>query len=184
MATTADAAAFQAIYAPSVLGRDVATSFEIEVPTVDEMAARITAKTRTYPWLTVEEDGRVIGYAYADPHRSRAAYQWCAEVSAYVDARSHRTGVGRALYQALFDLLRRQGVINVYAGITLPNPGSVGLHESLGFQLVGVYRAIGFKYGKAHDVGWWHLALGSWPSHPAPITPIAGIDLPVAPDAT
>ena len=85
--------------------------------------------------------------------------------------------MGRALYEALFDILRQQGIVNVYAGITLPNPASVDLHESLGFTLVGMYKSIGFKFGRSHDVGWWHLPLGSWPDDPAPVTPYSSLKL-------
>ena len=172
-----DAAAIRDIYAPSITRRDVATSFEMEVPTAEEIADRISTKTAVYPWLVMEEDGQLAGYAYADPHRARVAYQWCAEVSVYVNAAHHRKGVGRKLYEVLFDILRKQGVVNLYAGITLPNPGSVGLHELLGFKLVGIYESIGFKFGKAHDVGWWHLRLQPWPHQPRPITPVTELDL-------
>jgi L-amino acid N-acyltransferase YncA len=170
-ATRADAAVIRSIYAPAITRQDVATSFETEVPSVREMEKRIEKKTRLFPWLVMESEGDVIGYTYADPYRERAAYQWSAEVSVYVDGRHHRKGVGRALYSVLFDVLRRQGIVNVYAGIALPNHGSVGLHESLGFELVGIYRGVGFKFGRPHDVGWWHLVLQTWPEGPAPFVP-------------
>jgi len=99
------------------------------------------------------------GYAYASAHRTRAAYQWSVDVSVYVRADVRRAGVGRAVYRSLFALLAVQGYYNAYAGITLPNPASVGLHESLGFHPVGVYGAVGYKLGAWHDVGWWHLSL-------------------------
>src|SRR5207245_8284325 len=101
--------------------------------------------------------------AYASAHRSRAAYQWCVEVSVYVDPQAHRRGVGRALYEALFELLRRQGFVNAYAGITLPNPASMGLHQSLGFVSVGIFRRIGFKFDRWHDVAWLHFRLAEDP---------------------
>jgi phosphinothricin acetyltransferase len=174
--TIEDAADICRIYAPAVTREDVATSFELEVPGPDEIAARIEKKMRIYPWLVFEDGGTIVGYAYADPHRDRAAYQWGAEVSVYVDQEHHRKGVGRQLYHALFEILKAQGVINLYAGITLPNQGSVFLHESLGFQQIGVYRSIGYKFGKAHDVGWWHLALREWPNDPSPIVPYSELD--------
>jgi len=80
-------------------------------------------------------------------------------VSIYIHSDARRRGVGRALYGALFDLLVRQGYVNAYAGVTLPNPASVGLHESLGFRPVGVYPRIGFKFGRWHDVAWFQLRL-------------------------
>jgi len=120
-----DAEAVREIYAPFV--SDVATSFEVVVPDLNEVERRIQMQRDRYPWLVFEKDAKVLGYAYASAHRSRPAYQWCVEVSVYVDPQAHRRGVGRALYEALFELLRRQGFVNAYAGITLPNPASMGL---------------------------------------------------------
>ena len=153
-----DAQAVQAIYAPFVL--DSAISFETVVPDVIEIRRRIEAQRERYPWLVLEADRAVVGYAYASAHRTRQAYQWSVDVSVYVDRAVHRRGIGRALYVALFDFLRRQRFVNAYAGITLPNPSSVGLHESLGFEPVGVYRRVGFKFDRWHDVVWLHLRLG------------------------
>jgi phosphinothricin acetyltransferase len=101
----------------------------------------------------------MLGYVYASPHRARAAYCWSVDVSVYTSSKYRRQGVGRALYTSLFACLRLQGLYNAYAGITLPNPGSVGLHESFGFDLVGIYREVGYKSGQWHDVGWWQMAL-------------------------
>ena len=89
----------------------------------------------------------------------RIAYQWSTEVSVYVDPARHRGGLGRALYTALFRVLVLQGYANTYAGVTLPNAASVGLHEALGFKPVGVYRRIGWKLGAWRDVGWWQREL-------------------------
>jgi L-amino acid N-acyltransferase YncA len=100
----------------------------------------------------------------------RAAYQWSVDVSVYIHAQVRRSGVGRGLYRSLFALLVLQGFYQAYAGITLPNPASVGLHESLGFQPVGVYRAVGYKLGAWHDVGWWQLTLQA--RVPAPEPPL------------
>jgi L-amino acid N-acyltransferase YncA len=122
----------------------------------------------------------VLGYAYASQHRSRPAYQWSVDVSVYVQAQARRTGVGRALYQSLFALLALQGFYNAYAGITLPNPGSVGLHEAVGFQPIGVYRAVGYKLGSWHDVGWWQLALRK---HTIPAEPPVDLHLVRGPPA-
>lgn len=152
-----DATAIAAIYAPNVTHSVI--SFEVEPPDAAEMARRIAATTSTHPWLVCERAGEVVGYVYASSHLARAAYQWSVNVSVYIDARQHRCGLGRALYVSLFALLRLQGFYNAYGGITLPNAGSVGLHEALGFQPVGVYRRIGYKFGAWHDVGWWSLDL-------------------------
>jgi L-amino acid N-acyltransferase YncA len=153
-----DAQAIRDIYAPFV--SDSATSFEIEPPDAEAMGRRIGEQRERHPWLVYEAGGEVLGYAYASPHRAaRKAYQWCVEVSVYIHARVRRRGVGRALYVSLFELLRRQGYVNAYAGITLPNPASLRLHESLGFAPIGVYPRIGFKFGKWHDVAWLQLRL-------------------------
>jgi L-amino acid N-acyltransferase YncA len=156
----------QAIYAPVV--RDTAISFETEPPTVEEMRQRITHTLERLPWVVCKQWGVLLGYAYASPHRARAAYQWSVDVSVYVHAQARRVGVGRALYRSLFSLLTLQGFYQAYAGITLPNPASVGLHESLGFQPVGVYRAVGYKLGAWHDVGWWQLPLRERTTSPDP----------------
>ncbi len=147
-----DAEAVRDIYAPSVL--QSATSFEIEPPDVTIMEQRIRKVQEQYPWLVFEADGRVLGYAYASRYREREAYQWCIEVSAYVHASAHRCGVGRALYASLFEIVRRQGYVNAYAAITLPNPSSVGLHRSMGFDPVGVFTRMGYKFEQWHDVIW------------------------------
>jgi L-amino acid N-acyltransferase YncA len=161
-----DGAACAAIYAPYVA--DSVISFETEPPSPGEMAERIAVRCATHPWLVAERDGRVAGYAYAAPHHTRAAYRWAADVTVYVDAAHHRAGVGRELYEALFELLRGQRIWTACAGITLPNDASVGLHEALGFTPVGVYRNIGWKDGSWHDVGWWQLPLGVLPREPPP----------------
>ncbi|MCH7736285.1 MAG: N-acetyltransferase [Chloroflexi bacterium] len=166
LAEGGDAAPVQAIYAPVV--RDTAISFELEIPDVPEMRRRIVNALEGLPWLVCESDERILGYAYAGPHRARAAYQWSVEVSVYVQADARQMGVGRALYRSLFDLLTLQGFRNAFAGITLPNPASVALHESLGFQPIGVYRDVGHKLGRWHDVGWWQLPLGEDDGPPGP----------------
>lgn len=157
VATGDDAAAIAAIYAPIV--RDTPISFELEPPDVESMRRRVLDTLTLRPWLVGERDGVLLGYAYAASHRERAAYQWCVETSVYIAAAARRQGVGRALYAELLPLLVRQGYVHAYAGVTLPNAASVGLHESLGFLPVGVYRHIGFKFGAWHDVGWWDLVL-------------------------
>jgi phosphinothricin acetyltransferase len=152
-----DAAACAAIYAPFV--RASAVSFEEVAPDADAFAARIARGATTHPWLVAEVDARVAGFAYGSPHRERAAYRWACDVSVYVDPAHHGRGLGRALYAELLARLRAQRLHVACAGITLPNDASVGLHESLGFQPVGIYRGIGWKAGAWHDVGWWQLRL-------------------------
>ncbi len=164
-ATAQDAAGILSIYAPIV--ESSPASFELETPSLAEMQRRISDAGVRYPWLISEsEEGDVLGYAHASPHRKRPAYAWSVEVSVYVREGSRRSGVGRALYESLKDNLTRQGYCNAYAGIVLPNPASVALHESLGFKPVGIYRGVGFKLGAWHDVGWWHYPLRDLPPTP------------------
>ncbi|MES1991914.1 MAG: arsinothricin resistance N-acetyltransferase ArsN1 family B [Pseudomonadota bacterium] len=159
IARVSDAKAIGDIYAPYV--RDTVISFEYVPSDEAEMKARIVKITSRLPWLVYEEAGAVLGYAYASPHRDRAAYQWSVEVGIYIGSEAQRRGIGRALYAVLLSALRLQGCHRAYGGITLPNAASVGLHEACGFKAIGIYREVGFKFGKWHDVGWWGLDLGS-----------------------
>jgi phosphinothricin acetyltransferase len=157
LATEDDAAQILEIYGPFC--RETTVSFETEPPTLDEMRQRIARTLPSYPWLVCDEAGVVLGYAYGGKHRERAAYIWSADVSVYVRDGRHRGGLGRALYTSLFAILRLQGYYNALAGVTLPNPGSEGLHRAMGFRPVGVYRNVGHKCGGWHDVAWSQLAL-------------------------
>lgn len=152
-----DATACATIYAPYV--RETAVSFEGEPPTPKQMAERIAAATPTHAWVVLEDDDRLVGYAYGGPHQKRAAYRFSCEVSVYVEQGRRRTGSGRALYETLFKRLAARGYRMAVAGMTLPNEASVGLHRAMGFEPVGVYRRIGWKLGAWHDVGWWQLDL-------------------------
>lgn len=162
-----DGAAVHAIYAPFV--RDTTISFELDVPTVEQMSRRITETTAHHPWLVDVDDetGVVHGYAYASTHRTRAAYRWAVEVSVYVGRDAARRGIGRALYEALFRVLVRQGFVNAYAGIALPNEASIGFHRALGFEPIGVYRNVGYKHGAWRDVAWFGRSLAA-PTEPPP----------------
>lgn len=166
LATVGDGAALAAIYAPAVDGR--ATSFELTPPDADEMARRVERLTARTPWLVLERDARVLGYAYASPHRDRPAYQWSVEVSAYVHVDAHRGGVARALYTSLFAVLALQGFRNAYAGITLPNDASEAMHRALGFTPVGVFRGVGYKLGAWHDVVWLERSIAAHDADPSP----------------
>ncbi len=182
--TVDDAPAIQAIYAPYVANTVI--SFEATPPSVDEMAARIHKAVGKFPWLVYVAEGKgsetptILGYVYASSHRDRAAYQWSVDVSVYVSPHYQRRSIGRGLYTALFELLRAQRYVNAYAGIALPNPGSVGIHVALGFEPVGVYQQVGYKLGSWHDVGWWSLRLTPPTSEPLPPRPISDfVDTPV-----
>ena len=172
-ARPADVPGMLAIYAPFVL--HTAVSFEMEVPAEDDFLERVSTVQREAPWLVAEKGDTITGYAYAAPHRSRYAYRWTREVSAYVHPDYRGNGVGRALYTALFELLRRQGYTNTLAGITLPNDASVAFHEKIGFTTVGVYHRVGYKMDRYHDVGWWERPLSE--EAPGAIRPPAELGL-------
>lgn len=173
MATPQDANAVAKIYLPYV--RDTAISFETTPPSREEMRSRMTTTLASLPWLVVTDSDRVKGFAYASPHRAREAYRWSVDVSLYLDESIHRQGQGRRLYTALFNVLVAQGYVNAYAGIALPNPASVGLHEALGFIPVGIFRGVGFKRETWWDVGWWHRRLAEPP--PGPREPLPWSEL-------
>jgi L-amino acid N-acyltransferase YncA len=164
LATEEDAGQIRDIYAPVCLHTPI--SFEEAPPDEVEIRQRIRKISARFPWVVCERGGEVLGYVYGGTHRERAAYRWSVEVTAYVHQDYHRKGIGRALYTSLFRLLVLQGFYNAFAGITLPNPGSVGLHEALGFRSIGLYTAIGFKLGRWHDVGWYQLDLQPRPAVP------------------
>jgi phosphinothricin acetyltransferase len=153
-----DAVACAAIYAPFVTHSWV--SFETEPPDPAEMARRIADYGASHGWLVAQGlDGRVAGYAYGSPHRTRAAYATSADVAIYVDPAFARAGVGRALYAALLPMLRDRGYHAAFAGIALPNAASIALHQAAGFTPVGIYREVGWKLGGWRDVGWWQRLL-------------------------
>lgn len=162
-ASERDAEACLAIYSPYVT--DTAITFETEPPTPADMADRIAAAGRTHAWVVLESRAEVVGYAYGGMFKARPAYRWSCEVSLYVDRGRQRAGVGRTLYEALFERLAERGFRTAVAGMTLPNDASVGLHRALGFEPVGTYRRIGWKNGGWHDVAWVQrrLAAGNHP---------------------
>ena len=159
--TEADASVLVAIYRPYVEAS--AVSFETVTPTSEEFAARIRKALAGWQWIVAEIDGQCVGYAYGASHRERSAYRWSVEVSAYVDPNHHRQGIGRSLYTSLFTDLADKGFCNAYAGITLPNQASIALHRSVGFEPIGVFRDVGRKFGKWHDVAWFQRQLRSTP---------------------
>ena len=156
-----DAPVLLSIYRPFV--ESTAVSFETVVPTVEDFAARIVKAVAGWQWLVAERNGQCVGYAYGSLHRERSAYRWSVEVSAYVHPDHHRQGVGRALYRRLLPELAQKGFCNAYAGATLPNDASVALHRSVGFEPVGVFKSVGRKFGRWHDVAWFHNVLRDSP---------------------
>jgi L-amino acid N-acyltransferase YncA len=185
LARASDGVALAAIYAPAVTGS--AISFELEPPAAAVMAERALRTLEQYPWLVCETAEGVIGYAYASRHRDRPAYQWTVEVSAYVAPAARGRGVATALYTSLFAVLVLQQFRNAYAGITLPNDASVRLHETLGFTRFAVFRRIGYKFGRWHDVGWYERTLLPHVVDPAPPLALPELldspELPAALDA-
>ncbi len=172
LATPDDAEQVRAIYAPYC---ETPISFEAEPPGVEEMRGRLAKVLGPYPWLVGEEGGEVLGYAYATRHRERAAYRWSVDTAVYVRQGMQRRGVGRALYTSLLAVLPLQGFVNAYAGVALPNPASVGLHEAMGFRPVGVYGQVGFKCGAWHDVAWFQRPLRPRPAEPPPLRALAEV---------
>ena len=174
LATAADAAAIAAIYAPYVT--DTFVSFEEEAPAQEEMARRIAGSVPgLYPWLVAELDGRIIGYASSSAFRSRPSYRWTVETGVYLSPDAHGRGLGRALMERMLDLLTRQNFTAVVAGITLPNPASVALHEKLGFAPAATYRDTGFKLGAWRTVQVFARDLAPRLTPPLEIRPFADV---------
>jgi phosphinothricin acetyltransferase len=157
-----DAKALLEIYRPFVT--DTAVSFELEPPGVAEFEARIAAAQSQWAWLVAERSGEIAGYAYASAFRTRAAYRFTAETSAYTHPAHRGRGIARALYQRLFEVLIEKGYGNAYAGIALPNDASVAFHKSMGFTYVGTFHRAGWKFNRWHDVSWFEKEL-----RPSPI---------------
>lgn len=174
LATASDGATVAEIYAPYVL--DTATTFEVDPPSAGEMSRRIAATVPGHPWLVCTTDDGVVGYAYASRHRDRAAYRWAVDTAVYLAAPARGRGFGRWLHAALHDVLTAQGYRQAFAGITLPNPASVALHERSGYRPVGTYRQVGYKLGAWHDVGWWQRPLRPGPEPPSEVRPIDVLD--------
>jgi L-amino acid N-acyltransferase YncA len=170
-----DASALADIYAPYV--RETVISFELEPPTADEMAGRVAAVGQFHPWLVLELDGRVQAYAYASRWRTRPAYDWIAETSIYVAREAVGRRLGEPLYRALLDLLALQGFWWALGGIALPNPESQRFHARLGFEWLGCFPAVGYKFGRWCDLDWWRYRLTAAESSEEPV-PVRAIGDP------
>ena len=165
-ATLDDAAAIAAIYGAYV--RETTITYEYDPPDETEVRRRLAAIGEFYPWLVAEaEGGRIAGYVHGSRHAERAAYSWSADVAVYLHPDFHRQGLARRMYNILFPLLRAQGVHSLYAGISLPNEASLALHRGMGFEDVGTYRQVGFKFGRWLDATW----LGHSFDDPPPTAP-------------
>lgn len=168
LAQPSDAKGILDIYAPYI--RDTSFTFETEVPTVDAFAQRISDYLYNWPWIVCEIDGKIAGYAYGARYRERVAYQWCVESSIYIHDDFQRAGIARALYEALLAILKKQGFVNVYAVINLPNEKSVKFHENCGYKWFATYEKVGYKLGKWKNVGWWQCIVNEYVDEPpAPV---------------
>lgn len=177
MATPADAAALLEIYAPYV--RETAVTYEYEVPTETEFAARVAKTLEAYPYLAAEQGGELVGYAYAGRFHARKAYDWSAEASIYVRRDLRGRGVGRRLYGALEALLTRQNVQSVHAVIAYPERedeyltwASVRFHTRMGYEQIGRSRRCAYKFSRWYDMVWMEKTLGTFPELPAPFVPL------------
>jgi L-amino acid N-acyltransferase YncA len=160
-ATAQDVPAMLAIYEPFVT--QAAVSFELEAPSEAEFARRVAEAQSRWAWLVAAGHAGVAGYACAGAYKSRAAYRWSVETAVYVHPDQRRSGVGRALYERLFEALAARGHCTAYAAITVPNEASTNLHRALGFIEIGVFRRAGWKFGRWHDVSWWQRELRDSP---------------------
>lgn len=170
LATSNDAQNILDIYGTYCL-KSPAT-FELQPPSLDDICNRINKTLMRFPYLIFEQEHEAVAFAYAGQHMERAAYRFSVNVSVYVKEGHHGTGKGKALYNLLLPLLTKQGFCNAFAGITIPNPGSEALHRSMGFVQTGLYKNVGYKFEKWHDVSWWQLPLRAEigiPNEPTPI---------------
>lgn len=158
-----DIAEMLALYAPYVVQTTV--SSEYDAPSMEEFTRRWRTYTQKLPWLVCRIDGEVVGYGYAAPHRTRAAYQWSVETSIYVAQEQHRHGIAGAIYAALFELLTMQGYYNIYVGITSPNERSMKFHKAMGFIISGAYQESMYKFGQWRDVLWMARACVRMTAH-------------------
>ena len=152
-----DAAAILSVYGPYI--QNTAITFEYGIPSVESFAKRMEGIMARYPYLVAEENGRIVGYAYAAPYITRSACDWSCEVSIYLSPQVVGQGLGRALYTQLESQLRQMGIVNMYASIACTDGEdpyvsnhSADFHGHMGFRPVGVFRNCGYKFGR-----WYHL---------------------------
>ena len=167
-----DASRILAVYAPYI--ERTAITFETEVPERTAFAARVAGIAEAFPYLLLEIDGELAGYAYAHRQAERAAYQWNAELSIYLAESFVHRGLGAPLYALLMRLLGMQGYVNLYACITASNVGSIALHERMGFVRVGLFPDTGYKFGQWHGVVW--LCRRLCDGAPGAVCPVGALD--------
>lgn len=167
-----DAAGILAVYAPYI--RETAVTFETEVPALDAFTARVAGICADFPYLVLEVDGELAGYAYAHRQAERAAYAWNAELSIYLAGKWRGRGLGAPLYRLLERLLTMQGYVNLYGVITASNAGSIAMHEKLGYRHTGLHERTGWKFGQWHDVAWLHKRVRE--GEPGMLLPLSALD--------
>ncbi len=155
------------IYSYYVENTDI--TFEYETPSEEEFEGRIQKILEKYPYLVAEKDGQILGYAYAAPFKTRAAYDWAVETTVYVDQKCHEKGVGTALYEELERLLKEQNIRNLNACITWPNIPSQNFHKKRGFETVAHFHKCGFKFGRWIDMIWMEKMIGEHQGDPGPV---------------
>lgn len=161
------------VYRPYI--ENTVVSFELKVPSLAEFEERVRGIQHRFPYLVCTCGNRILGYAYASEHRTRAAYRWNAELSVYLKPEATNRRIGTALYGALIEILKLQRFQNLYGGITLPNPASEKLHERFGFTRIGVHKHTGFKFGRWNSVLWFEKTIGDHsqtPQYPCSIREI------------
>lgn len=158
-ATKEDISPMLEIYRPYV--EKTTVSFEYTCPSLAEFTARFTKYTGQFPWLVWEEEGEILGYAYACAPFTRMAYSWVAEASVYLHPKAHRRGIGTALYRALEAILTKQGYLTLYTLVTSENAASLAFHQAVGYEIRADFPRQGFKMGKALGVIWLEKTLQS-----------------------
>ncbi|NLL76892.1 MAG: N-acetyltransferase [Clostridiales bacterium] len=168
-----DAKQLLAIYAPYVT--NTAITFEYEIPSEEEFRNRIIRTLEKYPYLVLEQEKEILGYAYASAFKGRPAYDWAVETSIYVKEGVHGKGIGKKLYTALEEILKKQHIINMNACIAYPNPESIVFHEKSGYKTVAHFTKCGYKLGKWYDMIWMEKMLGPHPESPQPVLSIRDV---------
>lgn len=174
LATVADAKQLLDIYAPYVT--DTTVTFEYEIPTVEEFTYRISNTLQKFPYYVALADGEIVGYTYASPFRTRAAYNWVVETTVYIRQDFRGYGLGSMLYSALEETLKNQGILTMIACIAFPNPPSIAFHETVGFHKVGHFFHSGYKLGQWVDVVWMEKHIGLHDENPSLVIPFSKMD--------